>query len=265
MSAVTLATTYHDPRGVLYDQLTRLLPALTEHFAHIVVDASPELHAATLARLREQGAQVVQTERPFSPDGVPHLGKARRNAVALALHQETPFVMYCDGDRILHWLDHYPAELATILTTLTAYDFTIMGRTPRAFASHPRVQTATEAIINQLYTALSGRDWDITAAGRGMSRAAAQALVDGCHDDTIGVDATWPLFIQAHGGLTMGYVATEGLEFETAAQQPAAVAAAGGVEAWKATLDRDPQGWAFRLSVARIEVAAMAPYAKRAG
>jgi len=265
MAAITLATTYHDPRGVLYEQLARLLPALTEHFAHIVVDASPELHPATLTLLRAHTAQLVQEARPFSPDGVPHLGKARRNALALALQQDTPFVMYCDGDRILHWLDHYPAELATVLATLTAYDFTIMGRTPRAFASHPRVQTDTEAIINQLYTTLSGRNWDITAAGRGMSRAAAQALVAGCHDDTIGVDATWPLFIQAHGGLSMGYIETEGLEFETAAQQPVAVAAAGGVAAWKATLDRDPQAWAFRLNVARVEVEAMAPYATRAG
>ena len=260
MATITLATTYHDPRGVLYAQLARLLPTLATHFAAIAVDASPEMHGPTLALLRDHGAQINQQARPFSADGVPHLGKARRDAVALALQQETPFVVYCDGDRILHWLDHYPTELATVLAALTHYDFTILGRTPRAFASHPRVQTETEAIINRLYTALSGREWDITAAARGLSQQAAQAIVSGCADDTIGVDASWPLFVAAHGGLQLGYIETEGLEFETAAQQPVAVAAAGGVEAWKATLDRDPQAWAFRLSVARVEVESMLPY-----
>lgn len=260
MSTVTLATTYHDPRGVLYTQLERLLPTLTAHFAAIAVDASPELHLPTLALLRQHNVQVVQSVRPLSHDGVPHLGKARRNAVALALQVGTPFVMYCDGDRILHWLDHYPAELASVLDALPHADFTILGRTPRAFASHPRVQSETEAIINKLYTEISGHAWDITAAARGLSRAAAQAIVDGCHDDTLGVDAAWPLFIAARGGLQLACLETEGLEFETAAQQPAAVAAAGSVEAWKATIDRDPRAWAFRLSVARVEVESMLPY-----
>ena len=263
MSTVTLATTYHDPRGVLYPQLARLLPTLMGHFAAIAVDASPELHPPTLALLREQGIALSQQARPLSHDGVPHLGKARRDAVRLALQQDTPFVMYCDGDRMLHWLDHYPAELASVLDALTQYDFTILGRTPRAFASHPRVQSETEAIINQLYTALSGHGWDITAAARGFSRSAAQAIVDGCHDDTLGVDAAWPLFLQTQGNFQLGYIETEGLEFETAAQQPVAVATAGGVEAWRATLDRDPQAWAFRLSVARIEVESMLPYKSR--
>ena len=118
MATITLATTYHDPRGVLYAQLARLLPTLTTHFAGIAVDASPEMHGPTLALLRDHGAQINQQARLFSADGVPHLGKARRDAVAFALQQGTPFVVYCDGDRILHWLDHYPTELATVLAAL---------------------------------------------------------------------------------------------------------------------------------------------------
>ena len=40
--------------------------------------------------------------------------------------------------------------------------------------------------------------------------------------------------------------ATEGLEFETADRYGDQVAAAGGVEAWKARLDADPRRWAER-------------------
>jgi hypothetical protein len=70
----------------------------------------------------------------------------------------------------------------------------------------------------------------------------------------------WPLFLQRRGGFTIGYCATEGLEFETADRYADQVAAAGGLAAWMAQLDADPQRWVERLDVARVEVAAAAPY-----
>lgn len=260
MGSVALATTYHDPRGVLYEQLQRQLPLLQRLFSGIAANVSPDLHPPTVALLRETGVDLVQQPRNIEEDGVPALGRVRRAVVAQALALNTPFVMYCDGDRVLHWAEQYPDELAAVVGQVPAHDFTILGRTPRAFASHPRIQRDTEAIINQVYTASSGRDWDITAAARGLSRAAATAIIDGCPDDSIGVDASWPLFIQRHGGYTMAALETEGLEFETATQYPDAVAAAGGEAQWKAMLDSNPNHWVFRLNVARVEVEAMLPY-----
>lgn len=257
---VALATTYHDPRGVLYEQLQRHLPFLHKVFGHIAANVSPDLHAPTLTLLRAANVDLVQQPRNIEQDGVPALGQVRRAVIAQALHFQTPYVMYCDGDRVLHWAERYPDELAAVVAQLPAHDFTVLGRTPRAFASHPRIQSETEAIINQVYATKSGRGWDITAAARGLSRAAAQAIIDDCPDNSIGVDASWPLFLQQHGGFTMATVATEGLEFETATQHPEAVAEAGGEEAWKASLDRNPNHWIFRLNVARVEVQAMVPY-----
>lgn len=263
MHSITLATTHHDPQGRLYDQLRRLLPELTQHFAALVVNAGPDLHPPTLTLLQAAGAHVDLEERSLAADGVPCLGVTRRSVVQSALRCDTPLLLYCDCDRILHWLDRYPEELAMLLPRLAAVDFTVLGRTARAFASHPRIQTQTEQVINELYATLSGRAWDVTAAARGMSRAAAQALVAHSTDDTLGVDATWPLLIQRLGGFTMAEIKTEGLEFETADQYPAEVAAAGNEEAWKAQLDADPQRWVFRLNVARTEVAAMASFQRK--
>ncbi|MCB0111016.1 MAG: hypothetical protein KDE53_34080 [Caldilineaceae bacterium] len=259
-NGVALATTYHDPLGVLYPQLQRHLPFLQDIFGGIAANVSPDLHQPTLELLRSSGVDLVQQARNIERDGVPALGQVRRAVIAQALSLETPFVMYCDGDRVLHWAERYPEELATVIKELPAADFTVLGRTPRAFASHPRIQSETEAIINQLYATISGRNWDITAAARGLSRAVAQAIVDDCADNSIGVDAAWPLFVQARGGFTMRAVATEGLEFETATQYPDAVATAGSEEAWKAGLDADPNHWVFRLNVARVEVQSMVPY-----
>ncbi len=260
MAVVTLATTYHDPAGILLPQLRQQLPRLQERFATITVNASPDLHPPTVNFLRAAGVEVVQSPRSVAADGVPQLGQVRRAVVAQALHHDAPFIMYCDGDRVLHWVERYPAELTAIVKAIPAHDFTVLGRTARAFATHPQVQRETEVIINQLYAKLSGREWDITAAARGFARAAARAIVDGCPDDSIGVDASWPLFLQQAGDYSMHTLATEGLEFETAAQHPTAVAAAGGEAAWMATLDADPRQWAFRLNVARVEVEAMLPY-----
>lgn len=263
MQPVALATTYHDPYGILHDQLEHHLPQLQQFFAGIAANVSPDLHPPTMELLRRAKVKVVEQKRQMQKDGVPALGQVRRSVVNQALKLDTPFVMYCDGDRILHWVECYPDELATVIKQVTDHDFTILGRTPRAFGSHPRNQYDTEVLINNLYARLSGYRWDITAAARGLSRRAAQAIVDGCPDNSIGVDASWPLFLQRIGGFALTMIETEGLEFETATQYPKAVQAAGGEDAWKAQLDADPQRWIFRLDVAKAEIEAMQPYVTR--
>lgn len=259
---ITLAIPYHDPPGELTGQLERLLPWLTRHFAGIAVNASPEANGASLALLAEAGAQIEREKRDFD-QGVAQLGKIRRSVVDLALRMGASWLFYCDGDRLLHWAEHYPAELAGLLQRLPEYDCTVYGRTPRAFATHPRIQTATESLINEVYAAISGRAWDVTAAARGLSARAARALVAGCHEDSFGVDAVWPLFLQQAGGFSLTEIQTEGLEFETAGQYQTEVAAAGDEATWKQRLDADARRWAFRLNIARIEVEAMIPYQVR--
>lgn len=255
---VSLAILHADPDGRLYDQLVRYLPVLKNLFQGIAVNADAGTHPPTLELLAANGA-LIEERPPVSSDDLP-LGASRRAVINLALQFETPFVMYCDGDRILHWAEFYPDELAAVVSRISECDFTVLGRTPRAFQTHPRIQTDTESIINQVYTRISRREWDITAAARGLSRWAVEAIVNGCLEDSIGVDAAWPLFIQQSTALSMGYIETEGLEFETADRYADEIAAAGGYENWMTRLDSDPQRWAQRLNLARIEVAAMVPF-----
>jgi hypothetical protein len=59
------------------------------------------------------------------------------------------------------------------------------------------------------------------------------------------------------GGFTLGYIETDGLEFETPDRFPAEVAQAGSVAQWSEQLDDDPQYW-----TARLELAAMLPFAR---
>jgi hypothetical protein len=257
---VVLAITHHDPPGRLYPQIEAALPALTALFEALVVHASPTTHPATLALLARAGA-VVQQRTSEPAGGLAGLGTTRRDTIALALEQGLPGIMFCDGDRALHWITAYPEELRAVVGRLLDHDFTVLGRTPRAFDTHPRMQRDTEAIVNHVFARVSGRAWDVTAAARGLSRRAARAILNGCPDETIGVDVAWPLFLQQRGGFRLAYEATEGLEFETPDRYGAEIAAAGGYQQWLAQLDGTPQHWAQRLHLAMLEVEAMLPYA----
>jgi hypothetical protein len=251
-----LAATYHDPDGRLYEQMARMLPVLTAVFSGIAIQASPIANQRTLQLLSDHGATIEQTTAEHDK-GAATLGRSRRNVVALALQQGADFVMLCDGDRAIHWAEFYPDELAEVARFMTDYDFTVIGRTPRAFASHPHIQKDTEAIVNRIFAQMSGLKWDITSATRGLSRRAAELIVAESQDDSLGVDGSWPLLLQQRGGFQLGYVETEGMEFETADRFQEEVTAVGGYQNWLNQLDADPQNWLHRLDFARIEIEAM--------
>lgn len=257
--SVALAATHHDPDGRLYDQTTRALPLLAEIFDGLAIELSPITQERSLGLLRAGGA-LTRREASERYTDYRQLGRSRRAALELALRLEASFVVFCDFDRALHWAERYPEELARVVAQIPQNDFTILGRSERAFASHPRTQHDTEAIVNYVYSTVSGKAWDVTAAARGISRRAGAAILSDCRDESIGTDVSWPLFLQRDGRFTLGYIATEGLEFETADRYGDEIAAAGSSTQWIARLDADPRRWADRLNLARVEVEALLPY-----
>ncbi len=243
----------------MVEQIDRTLPRLSQIFATLAIQASHASAPAALGPLRAAGA-LVRHESNAKFNSFANLGGSRRAALELGLQSGASTLLFCDFDRALHWAEFHPAELAEVAAQLGAHDFTVLGRTARAFGTHPRIQRDTEEIINHVYALASGRGWDVTAAARGLSRRAAEALLAGCPEQSIGVDMAWPLFLQRAGGFSLGYLATEGLEFETADRFGDEIAAAGGRERWIDQLDTSPQQWALRLDLARIEVEAAARY-----
>jgi len=259
---VALAAPCHDPDGRLHEQIRRVLPVLTQVFDGLAIHASHGTHAPSLDLFAHAGAVIAH--------GLPNeaverfkLGQARRDSVALTLKLNCDFVLYCDCDRMLHWAERYPEELAHVVARLEGHDFTVLGRTPRAFDSHPRIQRDTEAIVNHVFATVSGHAWDVTAATRGLSRRAAQAILAGCPDVEVSTDVSWTLFLQNAGGFSFGYIATDGMEFETADRYQDQVQEAGGLSQWMAQLDADPAKWARRLDMARVEIEGMLPYLER--
>ncbi len=255
MSSFVLAMVHHDPDGRMIAQAERVLPAVTGMFSGIAIRATDATPLAALAPWQRAGARIRT-----APSSTHHfLGQARRDAVALGLELPGDVLLFCDLDRLIHWAEYYPDELAATMKRLGDADFTVLGRTARAFASHPLTQTTTEAIVNEVFGRMSGRRWDVTAAARGMRRPAAEAIVTGYTDNGIGSDTGWPMFV-AQAGFQLTYIETEGLEFETPDRYGDEIAAAGGLAAWLEQSADHVQEWLLRLEIAHAELAALKPF-----
>ena len=244
---VALAMTVHDPDGRLYDLTAAHQPALNALYAGVVAVYSPATDPATVSLLREQGVAVWPQAQSAADIG--HLGQVRLATLAAGL----ALADHCqlgDHDRMLHWIMAYPHELARVVGEVAAHDFLVLGRTDRAFATHPPAQQETERLATHAYYLATGRAWDITAGSRGASRRAGEALRRYSCEPSVANDGEWPLLIGRLPDLRLGYLATEGLEFETADRYAAEIAALGGREAWmRAHYDTLPS-WSFRLDMA---------------
>lgn len=257
----------------MLDQLSRTLPVITSIFDEVIVQASATANQQGKYLLERAGAKVFSARLISTPNGSHRadgigIGRLRRNTLELASqHSAASHAIYCDADRVLHWAEFYPDEFRAVSEAVRAFDFTVLGRTPRAFESHPRTQRDTETVINRLFGQVSGFAWnDVTSGARGVSRAAAEVIVAQVEDNELSTDISWPMYLQHHGeprSWSIGYVEAEGLEFETADRFADEVSAIG-YAAWLDRLENDPHEWAFRFDLARVEIEALLPYTETA-
>lgn len=252
---VVLAATHHDPDDAMLAQALRVLPLFRELYAYMLVLVSPETGQRTVEALSGQGIRV---ERQLEQADIETLGLTRLDTLRRALRSDTEHIHLCDWDRLIHWAELYPDELREVIDAIPRHDLLILGRTSRAFATHARVQRDTEAIINHAFGLAFGQPLDVTAASRGLSRRACEALLAlESPEPSSGNDCSWPLYLARMPEFVIGYAATEGLEWETPDRYTDEIAAAGGLDAWVANYDADPRRWEFRVRLALLEVAAV--------
>ncbi|MGN6655687.1 MAG: hypothetical protein ACTHJ9_10145 [Rhodanobacter sp.] len=244
MSAVALASTLHDPTAADLPALRAALPDLAHRYARMVIYATEETPDCVLEPLRAAGAAVSCHPGAYSGIGGRRLGAVREAATY------APAVHLCDFDRLLHWHHHYPDELTAVLARISQTDLLLLGRTERAWATHPAQQIETEQLANRVVSRIFGADVDICSGSRGLSRRAIDYLAAHSRERSVGTDGEWPVLLLRAGGLRWDQLLTEGLEFETADRYQDEVARAGGLAAWNAARDRDAAGWTFRVRLA---------------
>jgi hypothetical protein len=90
--------------------------------------------------------------------------------------------------------------------------------------------------------------------GRLVCRAAAEAIVAHCAEETMASDLEWPMFCE-NGGYSIGYVAADGLDYRTTADFDAEADAH----------DRDAEAWIDRIELAAQHVSVMRRMMTRCG
>jgi hypothetical protein len=246
MPEVALALTVADAQGHLVGKLDKLLPELCARFDSFAVHTTASTHRGILERLESVGANVRAA--PADPEAI---GRHRRETVALALKSgAVGHILYLDLDHALRWFENDPEELDAAVQRIQRSDCTVIGRGQHSMATLPRRLAMTERVVNEIFRLVSGLSWDVMMAARGLSRRAAEAIVEDCDVDTIGNDCAWPLFCQSRG-FTLGYLEADGLTYRTNPDYAADV---------EDRHDEDPVAWALRVDLAARHVEAMLPY-----
>jgi hypothetical protein len=199
-------------------------------------------------------SELGQLEGRLGSEGSGQIGAGRRWALRAAFEAGFGAFLYCDFDRWLHWAGRFPEELARVAARLSARRplpwYACLGRTARAYATHPYVQRLAERATNHAFGLAIGRRIDATAGACWLSRVGAALVLEHSREETNATDLEWPAIVFRADPRRLAYMATEGLEFETAEFFPREVEAAGGDVAWMRARYERPDVWLARLRLA---------------
>lgn len=204
MQSIALLTVTHDPLGRninLFRELQRDLETIySELFITVSEESSPDLIK-------------VLVDSKFNVKIIPKKGAAhaRREVVKFGLDRQSAFYQYCDFDRILTWTKNYLDELREIVLDIPNHHYLILGRTNRAYLTHPNEWVETEKITNKIFSLEFGQEVDITAGSCSFSKESAKYI--NMHSKEKMTDAEWPMIIHRIAKSKVDYKAVEGLEY----------------------------------------------------
>lgn len=244
-SEIILTTSLHDPENRQLAAAKELLAELSQFYCAICVSVTDGTSSEFITFLEENNITYNQSKRS--------IGEGRREALSLALQHEGKYVQYCDFDRILHWIKKFPKELTSLPSVLINSDFLILGRTKRAYSTHPEVQQVTENISNMAFSIAYGKNADVTAGSCAMTRETAETLLNESTADINDTDTEWPM-IALEKDKRVKYLQTEGLEFETPDYFQHEINEAGSLENWVEKTYDKPVMWKYRTKMTEESV-----------
>jgi len=210
---ICLVSTLHDPEARLAKYARTYGKELKRmYFGHIAVRITKNTHKDTLKALDSANINysVQSTEKNYLS-----IGKTYKEAISLGIKMKTRHIHVCDFDRILHWVRTYPNELRDIIELLPSNQgITWIGRTNRAFETHPKTQKETEKIVNDLASEVAGEKIDIMAGSFSMDQDAARKIVKLSRRNDYSFYAEF-VNIAKNNSIQINSITTEGLEWET--------------------------------------------------
>jgi hypothetical protein len=248
-------TTLHDPRGASLPLIDATASTLA-NYALAVVAVTAATDPRVTANLERLGVAVV-------PGG--QAGEGRRAAMSAAGLEQAAYFS-CDFDRWLHWARCWPEELMELPARVARLGsgsrvapwYVCLGRTARAFRTHPAAQRFPEAATNRALSAAAGRSLDAAAGAAWITPDAVPFILACSQETSASTDLEWPALILREDPARVRGLRCEGLEWETPDFHVDAIAAAGGLEAWTRANFDTPAMWAARLKLAAASAAALA-------
>jgi hypothetical protein len=250
-----LVTTLHDPHASVLPYLERAdVIAALAWYPVVSVAATVITDARVTDRLQELGVHVVEGGAT---------GVARRAALEAIPHDLASSNI--DFDRWLHWLIAWPEELEHLSNRIeqvaarqsVAPWCVLLGRTARAFATHPQVQRLPEMATNRTLSLAAGKPLDAVSGAVWLSPEGREIVLASSVEASAATDLEWAGLILRRDPARLHGLRFEGLEWETPDFHPAAIAEAGGLEQWvRGTFDT-PAMWTARLQLAAASVSAL--------
>lgn len=250
-----LVATLHDPEATCLPFLERTdVVAALGWYPTVCVAATVVTDARVTMRLQELGVHLVE-------------GGATGVARRAALEAAPPDLgsSNIDFDRWLHWLTAWPHELQELPTRIERVaahqDRTpwcvLLGRTPRAFETHPQAQQLPELATNRTLSLAAGRSLDAVSGAVWLSTEGREIVLGASIEESAATDLEWAGLIMRKDPTRLHGLRFEGLEWETPDFHTAAIGRAGGLEPWvRATFDT-PEMWTARLQLAAASVSAL--------
>lgn len=200
-----LISPLHDPEGKYLEIIKKWASLLPNFYSQIILRVTRKTNLKVLTKLQNLGFIVLQGDHPY--------GEAHRQALAYGLNKRGKIFHCSDFDRILHWTSSHPKELKKTLKKANFADYIILGRTKRAFATHPPSWQLTEKIDNTLLSKVLGFTVDIGAGSAILNQKAVKTILAKSKEMAFSILAEWPLLVKKVG-LKVGYLAVEGYEWE---------------------------------------------------
>lgn len=204
-----LITTIHDPYMKLFNDISRYAPSINEIFDKIYICISDK----TNKKIADICAEHFVNVRVIKKNGA---ADARRKVLKYALSelQTEQNIMYCDFDRVITWIKLYPKELIEVTSKINVNldaDYLVVGRTKRAFSTHPSSWKDTEVVTNKIGALAFGlKNLDITAGASIFTLRAGISISEfSKHSHT---DCEWPKIIVDKSG-TIGEIKVDGLSY----------------------------------------------------
>jgi hypothetical protein len=208
-----LATTLHDPKLILMKLMEPVLPIIKNLFLNRIVCCTPSTGEEVRNLLQAEGFKVIVGSRTSQ---VSNYKLTIQTALDYVKNSKTKKIFYIDFDRLIHWINSFPEELASIVTNPIEVDYLHLGRTSRAFETHPPTQKETEGIINEIGSKILGFSdvKDIISVCFLISKELGEYIIRLKNETITGFYSSWPIIFWSLAE-SKKYLEVEGLEWET--------------------------------------------------